>query len=356
MQSIQNIEEKIFTECKILIDQLVDVATPTGIIQQFQDIVILHEKAILLKNLELIQNFAKEENTSTFEQNDLEISNLEAERELLKTEYWQILEEKNAEIDNLAMQLKNSQNHPKEELIVEKPKDLVENILLGDYESQMPETNSPVEEIAEIISENPEVFQEEYNSKQEELEVAPETKVSESDEMDTENSVPNELSSERDDHLRQIIDFDKKEINPESTVENHEDFASETVSEKKFRLGKIKGLSMVKSLFDDDFETLEAPAEDKKDVLQKSNMATDYMEAEKPKQNFRVDLNDKVAFTKLLFKGDEDELRRTVNQLNEYKTLDEAKEYLSELYYSKEWDKVDDYAQRLWVLVENKFV
>jgi hypothetical protein len=30
--------------------------------------------------------------------------------------------------------------------------------------------------------------------------------------------------------------------------------------------------------------------------------------------------------------------------------------YLSEVYYDKGWEKVDEYAQRLWSLVENKFL
>ncbi len=34
----------------------------------------------------------------------------------------------------------------------------------------------------------------------------------------------------------------------------------------------------------------------------------------------------------------------------------EAKEYLSDLYYERKWNKVDEYAQRLWRLVENKFL
>ena len=38
------------------------------------------------------------------------------------------------------------------------------------------------------------------------------------------------------------------------------------------------------------------------------------------------------------------------------RTLEQAKEYLSEVYYEKGWEKVDEYAQRLWSLVENKFM
>ena len=80
------------------------------------------------------------------------------------------------------------------------------------------------------------------------------------------------------------------------------------------------------------------------------------MEAEKKKPEFKLDLNDKVAFTKLLFKGNDEELKLTIDKLNSFDNLEDAKQYLSEIYYDKDWQKVDEYAQRLWNLVENKFL
>ena len=80
------------------------------------------------------------------------------------------------------------------------------------------------------------------------------------------------------------------------------------------------------------------------------------MEAEKKKNECRLDLNDKVAFTKLLFNGDAEELKTTVDKLNSFNNLEDAKQYLSEVYYEKDWTKADEYAQRLWSLVENKFL
>ena len=79
------------------------------------------------------------------------------------------------------------------------------------------------------------------------------------------------------------------------------------------------------------------------------------MEAEKAKQIFRLDLNDRIAFTKKLFSGSQTDLNNAVSRLNDFETLDEAKEYLSEIYYEKGWEKEDEFAQRLWSLVESKF-
>ncbi|MCB4236141.1 hypothetical protein LDL59_16825 [Kaistella anthropi] len=63
-----------------------------------------------------------------------------------------------------------------------------------------------------------------------------------------------------------------------------------------------------------------------------------------------------MAFTKHLFNGDPDELKKTIDQLNSYDNLEDAKQYLSDVYYAKNWNKVDEFAQRLWGLVENKFL
>lgn len=131
--------------------------------------------------------------------------------------------------------------------------------------------------------------------------------------------------------------------------------------ERKIRLSGIRGLKSVQSFFDDHhFETKEteekqSPVQDTGSLL-KSNVPTGFMEAEKKKPEFRLDLNDKIAFSKILFGGDQAELNAVVDKLNTFRNIEEAKEYLSDLYYSYKWNKVDEYAQRLWVLVENKFL
>ena len=173
---------------------------------------------------------------------------------------------------------------------------------------------------------------------------------------------------------RKIIEIDRpvpqeeKEIPAsERSFENLEKYKED----KKIRLANIKGLKVVQTLFDDDplereipqgkqEKTVEIPEtpvvkEDSGSIV-KTNIPTDYMEAEKKKPEFRLDLNDRIAFSKMLFGGSQSELNQVVTELNRFKTLDEAKEYLSDLYYERNWDKVDEYAQRLWMLVENKFL
>ncbi|MDQ1098197.1 MULTISPECIES: hypothetical protein [Chryseobacterium] len=132
--------------------------------------------------------------------------------------------------------------------------------------------------------------------------------------------------------------------------------------EKKIRLAHIKGIKAVQSLFDDDHLHHKIP-EDKPAGIKpdtgsilKTNIPTDFMEAEKSRPEFKLDLNDRIAFTKTLFAGSQTDLNEVIGNLNSFKTLEEAKEYLSDLYYERKWNKVDEYAQRLWILVENKFI
>ena len=161
---------------------------------------------------------------------------------------------------------------------------------------------------------------------------------------------------------RKIVEIEKP-IHPEKTVEPTEIHESPHHS-KKFKLSHIKGLQIVQSLFDDDHlmnipeEIKEEPKEEvpaHNPSLVKNNMPKEYMEAEKTLPDFKLDINDKIAFTKVLFGGSQVELNEVVSRLNSYKTLDQAKDYLSDVYYERNWQKVDEYAQRLWSLVENKF-
>jgi len=167
---------------------------------------------------------------------------------------------------------------------------------------------------------------------------------------------------------RKIVDIDR----PASETEKDKPASDESFEnleayqqEKKIKLAHIKGLKAVQSLFDDDHlertlpsEKITPPTEKKEDTgsILKTNIPTDFMEAEKKKPEFKLDLNDRIAFTKTLFGGSQSELNEVVNNLNSFRTLEEAKEYLSDLYYAKKWSKVDEYAQRLWILVENKFL
>ncbi|MCX8533333.1 hypothetical protein [Chryseobacterium luquanense] len=170
-----------------------------------------------------------------------------------------------------------------------------------------------------------------------------------------------------DSERRKIVEIDKptsesnqENLKSDESFENIEAYRQE----KKIKLANIRGLKNIQTLFDDDPLERETPHEKveipvvKEDTgsLIKTNIPTDFMEAEKQRPEFRLDLNDRIAFTKVLFGGSQTDLNDAVSELNRCRNINEAKEYLSELYYDKKWDKVDEYAQRLWLLVENKYI
>ena len=177
------------------------------------------------------------------------------------------------------------------------------------------------------------------------------------------------IKEEQDEIRGKIVEFEKSE--PENLqIPSPEDLAAiqkeHEEKGRKFKLANIKGLKSVQSLFDDDIleslsqtelhDTEEKEHPTNHGSMMKSNMPTDFMEAEKARPEFRLDLNDKLTFSKTLFGGSQADLNDAIRNLNSFKTLEEAKEYLSDMYYDKNWKKVDEYAQRLWTLVENKFL
>jgi len=161
---------------------------------------------------------------------------------------------------------------------------------------------------------------------------------------------------ELEENRRKIVELSKNTIPQEKPKQDYE--AQDEHPDKKFKLANIKGLKVAKSLFDDDhLEEVEQhqPKQDSGSLL-KNNVPTDYMEAPKPKPEFKLDLNDRIAFSQHLFDGSQSELNQVVTVLNSFTSLDKAQEFLSDIYYERDWKKVDSYAQRLWTLVENRFL
>lgn len=228
--------------------------------------------------------------------------------------------------------------NPVEEILVEENEGLYKNTF--EEGEMMSETSNIDQVIAEIKSEKAE-------------EVAD----------DAETMVANE-------DRRKIVNFEEKEFEDNENHPSDKSFEDleKYHQEKKIKLANIKGLKAIQTLFDDDpleremiepspkAKLIEIPEKkEETGTLLKNNLPTTPMEAEKAKPEFKLDLNDRIAFTKTLFGNSQSELNEVVNNLNSFKDIESAKEYLSDLYYAKKWDKVDEYAQRLWILVENRF-
>src|SRR5690606_10442014 len=61
-------------------------------------------------------------------------------------------------------------------------------------------------------------------------------------------------------------------------------------------------------------------------------------------------------FSKMLFGGSQSKLNETIRDLTSFATLDEEREYIGDAYYENNWENSDEYEQRLWQVVESKFL
>lgn len=344
MQNLQDIEEKIFFECKSILDSLSKINSRDELLQKQDLCYELSERIAFLKILEKNENAFVEERKPIdfFDNHDSAFRNVD---ENYVNE--DIIEEEvifNNELNEIGSQEEFEIPILNEKESVE-PKIEEEKPIIAD-EIKVDELPLAEESIENIHEEH----------KEEEIQPIVEHEIMKEEKTEVENKIDEESAIETPvyETPKEIVaeKEDSDEKLPSENDDNWFEDENEDAHDRKFKLANIKGLKNVHSLFDDEqLKSLEEP-------LQSSSqhVATNFMEAEKATREFRLDLNDKLTFTKMLFGGSQYELNETVTTLNQFKNLEQAKEYLSDLYYEKSWDKADEYAQRLWGLVENKFM
>lgn len=362
MQTIQDLQDKLFFECKNILDTVSKISSHDELLRKHDLITELNDRMNVLKYLD--------KNKSSFTAPvavDTPSSLLEKE-EFIDEKPENIFEE---EIEEEVI-FNNELNEidPNENLNQENSEELVEEFeLVEDYAIEEKEVVEAIEEKeipmrivneAEKKEAEEEVYAEHVVEQEEGFRQEIDEVLEKSDDLHVEENSVEEEEVEIQEPVSELLKEEPQEIvEVEKSKEEDKDVESPETQEKKFKLSNIKGMKAVQSLFDDD--PLEEMIEEEKKheaesgSILKSNVSTDFMEAAKPRQEFRLDLNDKIAFSKVLFDGSQSELNDAIRNLNDCKTLDEAKEYLSDLYYARNWKKADDVAQRLWTLVENKF-
>ncbi len=326
MQILKETQDKVYQEVKALLQEFSGFSSQEDFINNLEKIKNFSEKVSELKIYNNVSDFLFEEQKEE-ELVERNVINFEIETK-------QIIE-----IQEVEEEIAKQEHAVDNEEVVGEESSIIEHLDEEYFLEKEIEQN--------ILSEN---LQKEENEELQEISYAKD-EIEKKDEEER-------LHEER----RNIVEIEKP-IHPEKTVEPTEIHESPHHS-KKFKLSHIKGLQIVQSLFDDD-HLMNIPEEIKEEPkvevpahnpsLVKNNMPKEYMEAEKQLPDFKLDINDKIAFTKVLFGGSQVELNEVVSRLNSYKTLDQAKDYLSDVYYERNWQKVDEYAQRLWGLVENKF-
>ncbi len=337
MQNLQDVEEKIFFEAKTILETLCKINSKDELLAKQDLFTEVTDRIAFLRILE--------KNEVSFSQ-------------LLKSHpETNHVDNQHSIIDEATEHVTNFERESAAVIIEE------EVIFTNDL-------NNFEEEIDTQISDEDHSLEETQSNDIEQTDVTPELNLSDEPEIpliveqEEEDYADRVAQKEREleemeERRRKIVEITKHETFTEQSTEEESLPTSLQQAEKKFKLAHIKGLKVVQQIFDNDpleeeLEIKETPPE--QGSILKSNIQTDFMEAERKKPEFKLDLNDKVAFTKSLFAGNDEDLKAAIAKLNSFDTLEEAKQYLSEIYYEKNWSTKDEYAQRLWNLVESKFM
>lgn len=392
MQNWRESYDKVFEEMKNLLSELSKSDTYEDILAKENEINQLYQKFSFLKvsqnfnfspteiePLQIIENQLTNSDSNLISVEYFEEENKVAEIVVEETEVHDIFDDV-PEVEEVHSFTEIDEQEHSQEIVVEEiikkeietsDEDLVESIseteLVNEIEAQnyheeIVEAVAEIEEEEEKLLEEPTEKLEPMQDSQFSFAMTKEEPIAEETSQDDYEARLAEKEAklkELEENRRKIVEFSKENTQPkEKTQEVYESQTQEEHHDKKFKLAHIKGLKIAKSLFDDDHleeEEKPAPVQTSGSLL-KNNVPTDYMEAPKPKPEFKLDLNDRIAFSQHLFGGSQSELNQVVTVLNSFTSVEKAQEFLSDIYYERDWKKVDSYAQRLWTLVENRFL
>jgi ribosomal protein L21 len=369
MQNFIDLEDKIFFECQNILESLSKIYTKDELLLKQELCYELTERIAFLKVLEKneenilskSQQYVGENEENELHENEMFTENTstnkmeedELEEVIFNNELNEIHHEEPV-VENVKFEYQQDSHNRSNSIIIE------ESSITSEENKEQEATEPNVE-----IIEKENNFVEEYQfienevdasanplhfSEENELPVAELIKEDLEVQKEMENPIPVENTN------RGKILEDAEKINPSEKVNYLEN--EPKIEDKKVQLTPIKGMKIIESLFDDDpLDRMEEKSASKEN-FQTGKTLKDEITADITKKNieFRLDLNDKIAFSKYLFNGSQVDLNDTIHVLNSFKNMEEAKQYLSDLYYEKHWDKADEYAQRLWLLVENKFL
>ncbi|PZU91358.1 MAG: hypothetical protein DI529_00780 [Chryseobacterium sp.] len=388
MQNWRESYDKVFEEMKNLLSELSKSDTYEDILKKENEINQLYQKFSFLKvsqnfdvsltefePLQIVENQITNDNSNLISVEDFEEENKVAEIVVEETEIHDIFDDVPEVEEVHSFEEIDAQEDLVEESVLEN--EAVNEIVEVQSEEQVEDILTPLNVTEEIINNSKETTESEapeeilLEKPTEKLEPMQDSQFSfamekeepvtgfSNDDYEARLAEKEAKLKELEENRRKIVEFSKENTPPkEKTQEVYESQTQEEHHDKKFKLAHIKGLKIAKSLFDDDhLEELEKPAPvQNSGSLLKNNVPTDYMEAPKPKPEFKLDLNDRIAFSQYLFNGSQSELNEVVNRLNSFTSVEKAQEFLSDIYYERDWKKVDSYAQRLWTLVENRFL
>ncbi|PQJ21690.1 hypothetical protein [Tenacibaculum sp. SG-28] len=171
-------------------------------------------------------------------------------------------------------------------------------------------------------------------------------------ELDNEDDMPSNISKEK-------ISKEKQGIEANSSTEEIEEQPFDALEELMF--GDSKNL---KNDVSDVGERKSPTLDDElKDTLPVDVMANLFEKASPVKslndqlqKTIQIGLNDRIAFVKHLFEGNQNDFNRVISQLNTFKTEKEAKKFISKMVKPDyEWSTKEAYEERLIEIIERRF-
>ncbi|XRE43454.1 hypothetical protein ACIVBQ_001658 [Tenacibaculum discolor] len=224
-----------------------------------------------------------------------------------------------------------------EEVIVEAEKDVI-----GDLDAEVEKTEQPIQEEIKV-----EKSVEEKAQKEEPLE---DRKVHR-----LEEDLKEKFEQEADEIAEKVIEGINEEIITNEIIEQPFDELEELLH------GDTDDVKNdVKDVGERKTPTLEDELQDTISV----DVMTDLFTKATPKKSLndhfqttiQIDLNDRIAFVKHLFNGDQNDFNRVVSQLNTIKTEKEAKKFINKMIKPDyDWSEKEEYENRLLEIIERRF-
>lgn len=234
-----------------------------------------------------------------------------------------------------------------EEVVVEETEEEIaeiieaQNIIEGAVSEELPKVALTQEEIEDAIVEEP-VFE----------------KVEETPVAEVEETTKEVIVSE------EIIDIKEEpvvETKPEKKVEEITEQPFDELEDLLF--GKPNGTKDEASFIEETKAPQPTLEDELQDTLPVDVMADLFQKAEPKKtvndflQNtIQIGLNDRIAFVKHLFDGDQTDFNRVVSQLNTFKTEREAKNFIQKMVKPDyDWSQKEEYETRFLEIIERRF-
>ncbi|WP_339883316.1 hypothetical protein [Polaribacter vadi] len=268
-------------------------------------------KTELLETVEKAFAVKEEENVEKLDSEKV-VYNLDDALKIVENEVVEhdINAENNLEIDHQTEIENEIQNQPEHKEVIEQPFDELEEIMFSkEIPPKSVENEEPLEEVPEIKSKE-----------------ITETKLKKA--LETEKEMLNEVQDKELQH--------KKET--QANLENESDVVKVEVRKTmslEEELQDIVSVDFMADLFE------KAPAKSLNDRLV---------------GNIQIGLNDRIAFVKNLFNGNQEDYNRVISQLNTLKSGDEAKNFINSMVKPDyNWSEKEELETRFMEIIERKF-